>query len=79
MTTIMRFCRLTTMLLLLATVSVCRAQKSDRTYLGPGNWFVGIDVGTGLSLAENVIHDNFYKTRLPSGSIQLGFWTASFL
>ena len=72
MTTIVRFCRLTTLMLLLATVSVCRAQKSDRTYLGPGNWFVGIDVGTGLSLAENVIHDNFYKTRLPSGSIQIG-------
>ena len=72
MSTNVRFCRFFMFLLLMATVSVCRAQKTDRTFLGPGNWFVGIDVGTGLSLAENVNHDNFHKMKLPSGSIQIG-------
>ena len=72
MSTVLRFCRFATLMLLLSSALVCRAQKHDRTYLGPGNWFVGIDVGTSLSLAENVIYDNFYKTELPSGSIQNG-------
>ena len=72
MSTFLRFCRITTLLLLLASVSVCRAQKSDRTYLGPGNWFVGIDVGMGFSMAENTKNGNFFKTELPSGTIQIG-------
>lgn len=76
------------MIVLLASATVCCAQEyyrswaqmakdgkpksDDRTYLGPGNWFVGLDVGTGLSLAENTAHNNFYKTRLPSGTLQIG-------
>jgi len=72
MSTVMRFCRLMTLLLLLASASNCWAQKGERSYLGPGNWFVGIDVGNSLSLAENVIYDNFFKTTIPSGTIQLG-------
>ena len=72
MSTVLRICRFATLLLLFASASVGWAQRKDRTYLGPGNWFVGLDAGTGLSLAENVVHDNFYKTKLPSGSIQIG-------
>lgn len=41
-------------------------------YEGPGNWFVGIDIGTSLSFSENVTYDNFYKTNIPSGNIVIG-------
>ncbi len=72
MKTLLRFYRLALLLMLISASICCRAQKSDRSYVGPGNWFIGIDVGSSLSLAENVSYDNFFKTNIPSGSIQLG-------
>lgn len=47
-------------------------QQGRKSYQGPGNWFVGFDVGTTLSMAENVDSEDFLKTKVPSGSIQLG-------
>ncbi len=72
MITVVRFHRLAMVLIMLASASICWAQKKDRSYEGPGNWFMGIDVGSSLSLAENVDYSNFYRTRIPSGSVQFG-------
>ncbi len=72
MITVLRFHRLAMALIMLASASFCWAQKTDRSYEGPGNWFVGIDVGGSFSMAENVVYDNFFKTRIPSGSVQIG-------
>lgn len=46
--------------------------KPGVKYDGPGNWFVGIDFGSGMSMAENVKAEDFFSTKVPSGSLQLG-------
>lgn len=53
------------------------AQK--KSYEGPGNWFVGMDVGASLAMAENVTYEDFFKSEIPSGSIQLGRTLAPWL
>lgn len=46
--------------------------QHKRSYEGPGNWFVSMDVGTSLSLAENVTYEDFLTTEIPSGSLSFG-------
>lgn len=46
--------------------------STTKSYSGPGNWFFGLSMGTALSMAENVAYDDFMKTRVPSGSLQIG-------
>lgn len=67
-----RFCWVISFLLLLLSASELGAQGHKRSYEGPGNWFVGINMGTSLAMNENVHYDNFYHTEIPTGSIQLG-------
>lgn len=59
------------MMLLIWMPLACLAQKK-RSYEGPGNWFVGLDVGTSLAMAENVTPEDFLKTEIPTTSIQIG-------
>ena len=66
-----RLC-LIALLLFSASATCIWAQQEGRDYEGPGNWFVGIDVGTSLAMGENVEYDDFYKTELPSATLQLG-------
>ena len=48
------------------------ATSTGKSYVGPGNWFMGLEVGTSLAMAENVSAEDFFKTKVPSGSLQIG-------
>lgn len=47
-------------------------EATKKSYAGPGNWFFGLGVGTSLAMAENVTVEDFFKTEMPSASLQLG-------
>lgn len=68
----LRFCWVISLLVFLITAPTMKAQNRGRGYEGPGNWFFGIDAGTSLAMNENVQFENFFHTKLPSGSLQLG-------
>lgn len=68
----LRFCRVILLLVLLFAAPSSWAQGNKRSYEGPGNWFVGVNIGSSLAMNENVTADNFYHTEIPSGSFQFG-------
>lgn len=68
-----RNCRVLTSLFfwLLATTAVW-SQAFKHDYEGKGSWFLGFDLGTSLSVNENVHYADLFKTRIPTGGVVLG-------
>lgn len=61
------------LILILLAAPVAQAQKSGRDYEGPGNFFIGFDLGSSFSIAENVNSEGLYKTVVPTVSGTLGY------
>lgn len=73
MNNMLRLCLLPVLLIAMASApSMIWAQHTKHSYEGPGNWFVGIDLGTSLALNENVSFSNALHTEVPSSTIQFG-------
>lgn len=58
--------------LLLFLMPAWTVAQKKKQYEGSGNWFVGIETGTTLAMAENVTLEDFFVTEVPGISIQLG-------
>jgi len=64
---------LISLVLFVASASALRAQEVGRSYEGPGNFFIGVDLGSSFSIAENVNSEDLYKTIVPTVSGTLGY------
>lgn len=63
---------LISVMLVVLSAPFCKAQDNLREYEGPGNFFIGADLGTSLSLAENSDAGDVLKT-LPTLGGTLGY------
>jgi len=61
------------LILLFVSAPNVKAQELGRDYEGPGNFFVGVDLGSSFSIAENYNSDDLYKTVVPTFSGTLGY------
>lgn len=68
-----RFYWLFSLTLLILAAPSGWAQESARDYEGPGNFFVGFDLGSSFSIAENISSEDLYKTVVPTVSTTLGY------
>ena len=72
MNRMLRFSWVMILLVLSFSASVMEAQRPKRNYEGPGNWFMGVNVGTTLAMNENVHFADFFHSEIPGGFVQLG-------
>lgn len=64
---------LTIIILFALSATMAKSQDDARKYEGPGNFFIGADLGTSISLAEHINSSELFKTHLPSVTGVLGY------